>query len=30
MTCKQLENKLQQLNPTLKLEVKKVINRSVK
>lgn len=24
MTCKQLENKLQQLNPTLKLEVKKV------
>lgn len=24
MTCKQLESKLQQLNPTLKLEVKKV------
>ena len=24
MTCKQLTNKLQQLNPTLKLEVKKV------
>lgn len=24
MTCKQLQEKLQQLNPTLKLEVKKV------